>query len=106
MKKICVIVTAVVIAALVFMAILIPETGAQTDNSQSFTPSRYVVMAADIDVDSLQVGAAPASRRFVVKMDTVTGRTWLLQVGMTGGNDPRIRSTSWHEVGGRREKRD
>lgn len=103
MKKLCVIATVVIIAALILTAMLIPETGAQTDNSQAFTPSRYVIMAADINVDSLQLGAAHASRRFIVKMDTVTGRTWLLQVGMTGGNDPRIRSTSWHEVGIRRE---
>ena len=101
MKKYCIITTVIVIIALLLMAVFIPETGAQSGNSQEFSPSRYVVLSAEIDVDSLQMGESRDPRKVIVRMDTVSGKTWVMQLGVTGGNDPKIRSSSWHEIGTR-----
>ena len=35
----------------------------------------------------------------VLKMDTMTGKAWILQVQVMGGNEPKVRTSSWHEVG-------
>ena len=101
MKKHCIIVSIVIIIALLLMAVFIPETGAQTGNSQDYSPCRYVIVAAEMDVDSLQMGESRDPRKVIVKMDTISGKTWVMQLGVTGGNAPKIRYSSWHEVGSR-----
>ena len=78
---------------------LIPEALAQNANSQDFTPSRYVVVAADVNVLSPQMGSSGKLQSVMLKLDTVTGRAWILQIHVMGGNEPKVRQSSWHEVG-------
>ena len=86
-------------AIFLLMLVLIPSLTAQNANSQDFTPSRYVVVAADVNVLSPQIGNSGKIQSVMLKLDTVTGRSWILQVHVMGGNDPKVRYSSWHEVG-------
>ena len=74
---------------------------AADNNSQLFTPARYALLAAPVDVALIQ-GAGSAgtghTRQAVFKMDTVTGDVWVLQMTVMGGNDPKVNSANWHHV--------
>ena len=90
---------AAVTAIFLLMLALIPSLTAQNANSQDFTPSRYVVIAADVNVLSPQMGNSGKIQSVMLKLDTITGKAWILQVHVMGGNDPKVRYSSWHEVG-------
>ncbi len=99
MKKFYLIgITSAIAAAAAWLLLFIPESTAQNINSQDFTPSRYVVIASDINVLSPQMGSNGKIQSVMLKMDTVTGKAWILQVHVMGGNEPKVRSSFWHEV--------
>ncbi len=95
------IIAAGIIATIALLTLLIPSGKAQSSNSQNYTPSRYVIVAAQINVLSPRMGADHDTQYVMVKMDTVTGKTWILQMDVAGGNNPKVRSSSWHELGSR-----
>lgn len=89
----------VILIAVLLSALLLPEAVAQNANSQDFSPSRYVVVAADVNVLSPQMGSSGKLQSVMLKLDTITGRAWILQIHVMGGNEPKVRNSSWHEVG-------
>lgn len=95
------IIAAGIIATIALLTLLIPSGKAQSSNSQNYQPSRYVIVAAQINVLSPRMGADHDTQYVMVKMDTVTGKTWILQMDVAGGNNPKVRSSSWHELGSR-----
>lgn len=100
MKKFYLIAMFTGISIIVLLSIiLIPKAVAQNANSQDFSPSRYVVVAADVNVLSPQMGSSGKLQSVMLKLDTITGRAWILQIHVIGGNEPKIRQSSWHEVG-------
>ncbi len=102
MKKHYLIPAAIIMIILLLIAVLVPESSAQTGNSQEFTPSRYAVIAAEVSVFSPQTinqGFGSDKQNVIVKLDTVTGRTWILQLDVAGNNDPKIRHSFWRELG-------
>ncbi|MBO7328153.1 MAG: hypothetical protein J6W00_05200 [Lentisphaeria bacterium] len=100
MKKFYLIGICTALAAVIsLLLIFIPESTALSTDSQNFTPSRFVVIAADINVLSPQMGNNGKIQSVVLKMDTMTGKAWILQVQVMGGNEPKVRTSSWHEVG-------
>ena len=101
MKKVILTSTVVMIIILILLSLMIPLCNAQVGNSQEYSPSRYVIVAAQINVLSPRMGADHDTQYVMVKMDTVTGKTWILQMDVAGGNNPKVRSSSWHELGSR-----
>jgi hypothetical protein len=95
------IIAAAVIATILLLTLLIPSGRAQSSDSQEYHPSRYVIVAAPINVLSPGMGAGHDTQYVMVKMDTVTGKTWILQLDVAGGNNPKVRASSWHELGSR-----
>lgn len=75
-------------------------SAANAADTQKFTPARYVIVAAEVDVALIQNNAngGGGMRRVLLKMDTVTGEVWILQLGIFGGNDPRVTAASWCPV--------
>lgn len=71
----------------------------QTGNTQDYYPNRYAVIAAEINVLSPQMGASNKRQCVMLKFDTATGKAWILQIHVAGGNDPKVRNSGWHEVG-------
>ena len=73
---------------------------ARAADTQTFTPARYVIVAAEVDVALIQNDAnVPGGpRKILLRMDTVTGEVWILQLGIFGGNDPRVTAASWCPV--------
>ena len=69
-------------------------------DTQLFTPARYALVAAKVDTASLQPGTGgPTGRRQVlVKLDTVSGRCWVLQLAVAGANNPTVIGASWAAV--------
>ncbi len=95
---------AVAVAAVILLLIwFIPSGNAQNGNSQEYHSGRFVIIAAPVNVLSPQMGGSSNTQEVIVKLDTVTGRSWILQLDVAGGNEPKVRSSSWHELGVRRQ---
>ena len=102
MKQFSFIAAGVIFAVLLF-AMLIPVGKAQSNNTQEFNQTRFVIIAAPVNVFSPQMGSSDDVQQVMVKMDTVTGKTWILQLDVAVGNQPRVRSSLCHELGMHRQ---
>lgn len=94
---------AVIAAVVIMIAAAIPSLLAQSGNSQEYSRERFVLVAAQVNVFSPEMGARNESQYVMVKMDTLTGRSWILQLDVAGGNEPKVRHSSWQELGFRRQ---
>jgi hypothetical protein len=99
MKKFVLAATVIMIVILLMLSFMIPLCSAQVGNSQDFTPSRYVIVAAQVNVSSPQMGGLQNTQYVIVKLDTVTGKSWILQLDVAGGNDPKVNHSMWKELG-------
>ena len=87
-------------AALVCGCLMAAAVSARAADTQGFTPARYVIVAAEIDVALIQNDAngGAGTRKVLLRMDTQTGEVWILQLGIFGGNDPSVTAASWCPV--------
>ena len=87
-------------SVLVCGGLMFAATPARAADTQGFTPARYVIVAAEVDVALIQNDAngGGGTRKVLLKMDTLTGEVWILQLGIFGGNDPRVTAASWCPV--------
>ncbi|MBQ7395758.1 MAG: hypothetical protein IJW08_04385 [Lentisphaeria bacterium] len=67
-------------------------------STQSFSPARYAIAAADINVANLQSPGLAKSRKIIVRLDSVTGKLHILQLTIRGDNDPTVLSAVWAPV--------
>lgn len=76
-------------------------TFADNGNSQTFQLSRYALVAAEADaaMPALADGNS-TTRKVVMRINTVTGETDILQFGVAGFDDPTITNASWAKVSG------
>ena len=84
-------------AALVTATALAAEENADT---QTFNPARYALIAAEVDAATLQPGSGgpQGERKVLIKLDTATGRCWVLQLAVAGANDPTVIGASWAQI--------
>ena len=78
------------------LAVCFYPAGSRADSTtQVFTPARYALSSAEIDV-SISVPNGPVQEQKVMfKMDTVTGDVWVLQLSVQGQNDPAFAAANW-----------
>ena len=102
MKKFYFAAVAVVAAVVVILGMAIPSVFGQSGNSQEYSRERFVLVAAQVNVFSPEMGGRNDTQHVMVRMDTVTGRSWILQLDVAGGNTPKVRHSSWQELGFKR----
>ena len=93
------IIAAGIIATIALLTLLIPSGNAQSSNSQNYQPSRYVIVAAQVNVISPGINGSHDTQYVLVKLDTLTGKSWILQLDVAGGDAPRVRQSAWKELG-------
>ena len=93
------IIAAGIIATIALLTLLIPSGKAQSSNSQNYQPSRYVIVAAQVNVISPGINGSHDTQYVLVKLDTLTGKSWILQLDVAGGDAPRVRQSAWKELG-------
>ena len=64
-------------------------------STQSFSPSRYALAAAEINVANLQSPGIACTRKVLVRLDSVSGKVQILQLSVRGDNDPTVLSAVW-----------
>ena len=64
-------------------------------NTQEYSPSRDALAAADITVANLQGGGRACTRKVLVRIDSVTGNTQILQMSIRGDGDPTVLAAVW-----------
>lgn len=82
-------------AALFFCFWLGAQGGGST---QGFEPSRYALLAAEMNVSDVINSDGSNMQKCVFKMDTRTGEVWMLQAAVNGPQDPTVRSAVWARV--------
>ena len=99
MKKLMII-GGIAAAVLVAAGILtsLPAQADSSSDSQLFNAGRYALVAAEVDVQTLQQGISN-EQQVVLKIDTVTGKTWVLEITSGGANNPEINTATWTSVG-------
>ena len=97
MKKWCFL-GSVVLIVIVLAAVYYPAAVNADNTTQIFTPARYALNSAEIDV-SISVPNGPVQEQKVMfKIDTVTGDVWVLQLSVEGQNDPSFAAANWVKV--------
>ena len=74
---------------------------ASENDTQLFTPARYALVAAEVDVSLIQGSGSAGkghTRNVVMKLDSRTGEVWVLEMQLMGGNDPKVTNANWHLV--------
>ena len=64
-------------------------------STQKFSPSRYAIAAAEINVAVLQGSGTSNTRKVLVRLDSVTGKLHILQMSVSGDNNPAVLSAVW-----------
>ena len=78
--------------------LFLPSSSEAGNGTQSFTPARYALTDAEIDV-SISVPNGPVKEQKVMfKLDTVTGDVWVLQLSVQGQNEPAFAAANWVKV--------
>ena len=72
-------------------------TAADGNSTQLYSPSRYVLMAAEINVSSLQE-TMPNTRKVLLQADTATGRCWVLELTVPGAGNFNVSNAKWKAV--------
>lgn len=85
------------VAVVIFAAL--PSVYAQNSNSQEYARQRFVLVAAQVNVFSPEMGGRNETQYVMLKMDTLTGKSWMLQLDVAGGNEPKLRRSAWRELG-------
>ena len=70
---------------------------AAEDSTQNFSPSRYALMSAEINVASQQPGLS-YTRKVIMRTDTATGQCWILELTVPGANDFKVVQANWKPV--------
>lgn len=73
------------------------ETGTGTEN---YIPSRFALMQGSLSVSNItnSGGISNNIQQCILKLDTRTGETWVLQLAVNGTGDPTVRSAVWAKV--------
>lgn len=79
---------------------LAANSGNSMNTTQNYTPSRYALLEADVNISNVMNsgGLNNNVQKTVLKVDTLTGRVWVLQLAVNGTGDPTVRSAVWAQV--------
>ena len=86
---------------LVIVALLVWAVSSRADGAenpvQTYTPGRYILLAAELNVSSLQT-TVPNTRKVVLQADTRTGQCWVLELMVPGAGNFQVTSAAWRAV--------
>lgn len=90
----------------IFAALLLSAAwylGANSGNSnttENYASARYALIEAEINISNVMNsgGLSNNVQKSLFKLDTVTGRVWVLQLALNGTGDPTVRSAVWAQV--------
>ena len=75
----------------------LPAQADSSSDSQLFNAGRYALVAAEVDTLTLQQGVGN-EQQVVLKIDTVTGQVWVLQITSGGPNNAQVTNATWQPV--------
>ncbi|MBQ9089130.1 MAG: hypothetical protein IJY46_10180 [Lentisphaeria bacterium] len=90
-------VPAVLIVTALVTWLLATRLNASDNPVQNYTPSRFVLLSAELNVSSLQT-AVPNTRKVVIQSDTVTGQCWVLELMIPSTGNFHVASARWRPV--------
>ncbi len=100
LTDVCKVVATAAIAAAAAAAIHfgVSSAGAADNSTQNYTPSRFALLAAQINVASDEGGTPYNTRQVMVRADTLTGQCWILELKVFGYQNFRVANASWKPI--------
>ncbi len=91
---------AIIISVVSLLAgVAISAAFAQDGDSQVFSPARFALVEANINVAMLQPGGSGSNQqRVLTRLDTRTGQVSILQLTVNGPGNPTVQSAVWAPV--------
>jgi len=80
------------------LLVSLPARADNNENSQLYPAGRFALVEGEINVATAQEGSQSNSQKVMLKVDTATGQVWVLQLCISGSNDPTVRSAAWAPV--------
>lgn len=73
---------------------------AQNSGTAAYIPSRFALMQGTLSVSNTvnSGGLNNNIQQCILKLDTRTGETWVLQLAVGGTGDPTVKSAVWAKV--------
>lgn len=93
--KICLPLALIVAAILVWLGT--SRLNAAGDPVQTYSPNRFVLLSAELNVSSLQT-MLPNTRKVVIQADSLTGQCWVLELTVPGQGNFQVTSARWRPV--------
>lgn len=74
--------------------------GAAEKTTESYSPSRFALFQGSVSASCVvnPGGFSQNVQQCMLKVDTRTGETWVLQLAVNGSGDPTVRSAVWAKV--------
>lgn len=90
-------VAAALLVLVLFVCFLISRLEAADNPVQTYAPGRYILLAAELNVSSLQ-NTLPNTRKVILQADTVSGRCWVLELTVPGAGNFQVTRARWRAV--------
>ena len=96
---VCKVIATAAIAAAAAAAIHfgITSAGAADNSTQNYSPSRFALLSAQINVSSDE-GGISNTRQVMVRADTLTGQCWILELKVYGYQNFRVANANWKPI--------
>ena len=96
---VCKVIATAAIAAAAAAAIHfgVSSAGAADNSTQNYSPSRFALLAAQINVSSDE-GGISNTRQVMIRADTLTGQCWILELKVYGYQNFRVANASWKPI--------
>ena len=70
---------------------------AAVDSTQNYTPARFALLAAELNVSSMSIGPNN-TRQVIVRADTATGQCWVLELTVPGEGSFQVIRADWKAI--------
>lgn len=67
------------------------------DSTQGYTPARFALLAARLNVSSMSI-SGDNTRQVIVRADTATGQCWILELTVPGEGSFKVLQGVWKPI--------
>ena len=94
-RAISISITLIIIVALLIISFT--SLADNNNNTQPYKPARFALLAGEVNAAMFNSNGNH-TQKVIVKLDTTTGQTWIMQLSVNSGNNPKVRDAVWAPI--------
>jgi hypothetical protein len=94
-KTISISITLIIIVALLLLGFT--AFSDDNNNTQPYKHARYALLSGEVNAAMFN-GNNHHTQKVIIKIDTTTGQTWIMQLSVNSGNNPKVRDAVWAPI--------